>query len=69
MEKKLMVEGIMCCHCEAKVQKALCKLAGVKDCVASSKSGEVRVLCEDSISNEELVSTVESLGYKVVEVL
>lgn len=68
MKKVMNVEGIMCPHCEAKVQKALGKLEGVESVAASHETGKVEVVCNKEIANEVLAKTVEDLDYKVIDV-
>ena len=55
MKKVMNVEGIMCPHCEAKVQKALGKLEGVESVVASHETGKVEVVCRNKTSDRREV--------------
>ncbi len=32
MEKKMLIDGMMCAHCKATVEKALCLVPGVEGC-------------------------------------
>ncbi len=65
MEKKMMIEGMSCGHCSARVEKALNSLEGVSakvdleaKCAAISTQGKV--------SDEQLKAAVVDAGYEVV---
>ncbi len=65
MEKKMMIEGMSCGHCSARVEKALNALEGVSakvdleaKCAAISTEGKV--------SDEQLKAAVADAGYEVV---
>lgn len=65
MEKKMMIEGMSCGHCSARVEKALNALEGVSakvdleaKCAAISTEGKV--------SDEQLKAAVVDAGYEVV---
>ena len=62
MEKVIHIEGMMCMHCVAHVQKALEAIPGTAVQVNLEK-GEARVSgCAD---NEALTKAVADAGYKV----
>jgi Cu2+-exporting ATPase len=65
MEKTLKVQGMMCCHCEMRVRKALEELDGVEKAVISHESGTAIVTLNKDIADEVLVKTVEAQGYTV----
>ena len=68
MKKTLTVEGMMCEHCEATVQKALESITGVKSAKASHKKGTVVVKLDNEVSDDILKNAVEEKDYKVVSV-
>ncbi len=65
MEKILKVQGMMCCHCEMRVKKALEELDGVESAVVSHESGTAIVTLNKDIADEVLVKIVEAQGYTV----
>ena len=65
MTKTLQVEGMMCAHCEARVQKTLEALTGVKSARADHKTGAVTVELSESVSDETLKAAVEAQDYTV----
>ena len=62
MEKIFKVEGMMCEHCSARVEKAL-KAMGYTVTV-DLKKGEVTV-AGDSIDTAEVKNSIEDLGFDV----
>lgn len=67
MEKVLHVEGMMCGHCEAAVEKAVGALEGVKSVKADHEKNLVTVTCCECVSDDLLKKTIEDKDYKVVE--
>ena len=68
MEKTLVIEGMMCGHCEATVKKALEALDGVKSASASHEKGTAVVELENDVDNAVLSKAVEDKDYKVLSV-
>ena len=66
MEKVLKVEGMMCMHCAAHVQKALESLDGVDSAQISLENKTATVTISGDVSEEALISAVTEAGYKVV---
>ena len=66
MKKVMKVEGMMCSHCEARVQKALESLAEVKEAKADHEKGEVVVKLLSDVEDEVLKKAVEEQDYKVL---
>ena len=64
MEKKLHVEGMMCMHCKASVEKALGALAGVTAVAVDLDAKTATVTCEASVLDADLVAAVEKKGFK-----
>ena len=70
MNYTIKTQGIMCGHCEAKVETALLAVEGVTDAGADHETNVVTVECSDSVSAEALRSAIEGASdtYKVLEV-
>ncbi len=66
MEKIIRVDGMMCHHCEMRVENALLALDGVGSVKADHEKKEVRVTLEKDVSDALLRSTIEKEGYKVL---
>jgi uncharacterized membrane protein YraQ (UPF0718 family)/copper chaperone CopZ len=59
------IEGMMCAHCQAKVEQGLSALPGVKSVVVDLEKGEVRV--EGDASAQAVAERVKALGYDLKE--
>ena len=65
MEKKIMIEGMVCGHCEKAVKNALEKIDGVTSAEVSHVSKQAIVTLNKEVSNEELRKAVEAEDYTV----
>lgn len=63
-EKTIKVEGMMCCHCEASVKKALEEVKHVVSATADHESGTVTLQLEGDVKEAKLKKAVEDAGYK-----
>lgn len=68
MEKTMIIEGMMCKHCEAHVKKALEALEQVDEAVVSHVEGTAVVTLNAEIADEVLKKTVEDMEYPVHEI-
>ena len=68
MTKTMNIEGMMCCHCEARVKKALEALDAVSEAAVSHESGTAVVTLSSDISDEKLKETVEAEDYNVTSI-
>lgn len=68
MEKTMIIEGMMCPHCEANVKNTLESIDGVKEARVSHKDNLAVVVLEKDVENSLLQGAVEEKGYKVVSV-
>ncbi len=70
MNYTIKTQGIMCGHCEAKVESALLAVAGVTDAEADHETNVVTVECDDAVEADVLKAAIEAASdtYKVLEV-
>ncbi|MBP5308682.1 MAG: heavy metal translocating P-type ATPase [Clostridia bacterium] len=68
MQKTLVVEGMMCAHCEARVKKALEGVTGVSSATADHVKGIASVTLSAPVPDEVLKSAVEAQDYTVKEI-
>jgi len=68
MEKVLIVEGMMCGHCKAHVEKALAELTGVTSAQVDLEKKTAAVALSENVSDEVLKSAVEQAGYTVTSI-
>ena len=64
MEKKLNVDGMMCMHCKASVEKVLSAVPGVSAVVVDLEAKSAVVICEASVLDADLIAAVEKKGFK-----
>ena len=62
------VEGMMCGMCEAHVNDAIRAKFKVKKAESSHAKGETVILSETALPADEVKSTIEAAGYKVLDV-
>lgn len=68
MKKTIIIEGMMCMHCTARVQKALEDIEGVTANMDLEKKAAYLTL-EKEVSDEVLTKAVTDAGYQVVTIL
>lgn len=64
MDHVIKVEGMMCPHCKARVEKVCKDIEGVTEAVADLQLKQVTVT--GSFSVESLMQAIMNAGYKVV---
>ena len=68
MKTTLSIEGMMCGHCQATVEKALKGIAGVSEVVVSLEDKNAVVTAEESVSADALKAAVVDAGYEVTDI-
>lgn len=68
MTKTMKIEGMMCQHCEKRVKKALEKLDGVENAVASFEAGTAVLTLTKPVDDEALKAAVEAEDYPVLAI-
>ena len=69
MEKKLLVEGMMCNHCKATVEKALSGVPGVTSAVVDLEAKTATVVLSEDVADSALFDAVKAKGFEPVKVL
>lgn len=62
------IDGMMCAMCEAHVQDAIRKIPEVKRVKASKGKKEVKILSNQTLTEEILHSALDPTGYKLGEI-
>ena len=65
MEKVIHVEGMMCPHCQARVESVCKAIAGVQNAVVDLKKKQVTVTGD--MSEEAVIQAIQNAGYEVVQ--
>ncbi len=68
MEKTLIIDGMMCMHCVARVKKILESVEGVTLVDVSLDDKTAKITLSKEISNDYLKDVIEKDGYSVVEI-
>lgn len=68
MKKTILIEEMMCSHCEAHIKEALLKIDGVKSVNASFKNKCAEVELTHEVDNAFFKKAVEDAGYKFIKV-
>ena len=68
MEKKLVIEGMMCMHCASRVKEALMKLEGVTGAEIDLENKTATVTLTRDIPQVVFKSVVEGAGYKLTDI-
>lgn len=68
IKKIITVDGMMCEHCKAKVEKTLLELEGVSRVKVSLKDKTVIIYSNININNDAIINAIEKLDYKVVSI-
>ena len=62
MNYTIKTSGLHCGHCDASVEAALLRVAGVTDADADHDTNTVAVECDASVAPEALAAAVEAAG-------
>ncbi len=68
MEKRIIIDGMMCGHCSGRVKTVLENLPQVISAEVSHETGEAKIVLNAEISDEILKSTIEAEGYTVTKI-
>ena len=69
MEKKMIVNGMMCNHCKAVVEKALKAVPGVTDCVVDLAANTAVITLEKDVDDAVLMDAVRAKKFTPVKML
>lgn len=67
MNKTMTIEGMMCVHCKANVEKVLNAIPGVTAQV-DLEAGKAAVSCPETVEESALTQAVTDAGYTVKSV-
>lgn len=69
MEKKMVINGMMCGHCKATVEKALAAVDGVSACVVDLEAKTVTITLDKDVADEVLFDAVKAKRFTPVKML
>ena len=62
-EQNFCITGMSCAACSARVERAVGQLHGMKSVQVNLLMGSMHICCSDSLSDAEIIATVEQAGY------
>ena len=65
-EHKFRINGMMCNHCKANVEKALAGIEGVRSVHVELSEG-IAYIEGENIDTPKIISTINALGYEYVD--
>lgn len=68
IRKVITIEGMMCEHCKAKVEKSLLELEDVTKVKVSLKDKTATIYSSVSISDTDITNAINKLDYKVTSI-
>lgn len=66
MKKKILIEGMSCGHCSARVEKVLKEQESVKSVVVDLEGKNALVELSKDLSDEAIKEIIDEAGYDVV---
>ncbi len=68
LNKKIVIDGMSCSHCTARVEQALNALSGVSSASVELKNKTAYVSLSSDVSNSKIKKAVEDAGYTVISI-
>lgn len=68
IKKVITIEGMMCEHCKAKVEKALLELNDVSKVKVNLKDKTATIYSKSSINESDITNAITKLDYKVTNI-
>lgn len=69
MEKKMLVDGMMCNHCKMTVEKALKGVAGVQDAVVNLEEKTVTIQLSGDVTDQVLMNAVAAKNFTPIRMI
>lgn len=68
IKKVITIEGMMCSHCQMKVEKSLLELNGVSKVKVNLKNKTATIYSTKIINNDDIKKVITKLDYKVIDI-
>ena len=69
MEKKMIVDGMMCNHCKMTVEKALKSVEGVEDAVVNLEEKTATIQLSADVTDQTLMNAVAAKNFTPVRMI
>lgn len=63
--KEISIDGMMCDHCKARVEKVLNSIDGIEDVKVSLENKNAIIKTNKEIDNSIIVEAIEDIGFTV----
>lgn len=68
IKKVITIDGMMCSHCQMKVEKSLLELNGVSKVKVNLKDKTATIYSTKIINNDDIKKVITKLDYKVIDI-
>ena len=68
IKKVITIEGMMCSHCQMKVEKSLLELNGISKVKVNLKDKTATIYSTKIINNDDIKKIITKLDYKVIDI-
>jgi len=68
MKKEIIIEGMMCSHCEKAVKESLSKINDIDEINVSADNDKADIIFKENIANEEIKNAIKEAGYIVKKI-
>lgn len=69
MEKKMLIEGMKCAHCKARVEKALQEVQGVASAEVNLETKTAVIRLTEEVNDSALMDVVAGKGFTPVQMI
>ncbi|MGN0746618.1 MAG: heavy-metal-associated domain-containing protein [Aristaeellaceae bacterium] len=69
MEKRMLIDGMMCAHCKTTVEKALSAVEGVTACTVDLAAKTATITLERDVPDDTLMEAVKARRFTPVRML
>lgn len=69
MEKKMLINGMMCNHCKKTVEKALAAVPGVSEAVVDLEAKTATITLTQDVADDVLMAAVKAKDFTPVQML
>lgn len=69
MEKRMLIEGMKCAHCKARVEKALQEVQGVASAEVNLETKTAVIRLTEEVNDSALMDAVAGKGFTPVQMI
>ncbi|MGM0378447.1 MAG: heavy-metal-associated domain-containing protein [Bacillota bacterium] len=65
MKKEILIEGMMCSHCEKAVKESLSKISSIDEIKVNADNDKAEIISKTNIADDKIKEAIKEAGYKV----